>query len=110
MHNRLSGLQYSVIGVQLAILISMAILIGPGLVEGQGNPAFAWYALLIPILVIGWTIATVHRKARILGYWGLAVLMSPLAVLGIFGGWGILYVMGIMFLLWVAWQTHERPD
>ena len=39
------------------------------------------------------------RKARILGYWALALLMTPIAGLGAFGGWGLLYVFGILFLI-----------
>lgn len=75
-------------------------------VDGR-NPLIIWLFILVPVLVIALSLARVDRKARILGYWALAILMTPIAGLGIFGGWGLLYVLGILFLIWGAWMENE---
>lgn len=67
-----------------------------------------WIPLLIvPGMAVVWSVMDIERKSRILGYWALAMLMGPLAVLGLLAGWGLLYIIGILFLLWAAWIENE---
>ncbi len=90
----------------MIVLTMLALFIGQNTFENS-NPVFLMLLLLIPASVIVWSIVDIERKARILGYWGLAALMVPLAGLGIFGGYGLLYLIGIIFLLWAAWSENE---
>lgn len=96
-----------VIAVHAMIVITMLILmLGTGALFGR-NPLLAWLILLVPLLVIGASAVNIRRRERILAWWGLALLMVPIAGLGIFGGWGLLYLIGIIFLIWGAWQENE---
>lgn len=96
-----------VIAVHAMILVTMvAIFIGVG-TFGHVHPSVWLPLLIVPGMTIVWSVVDIDRKPRILGYWGLAVLMGPLAVMGLLGGWGLLYIIGIMFLLWGAWMENE---
>lgn len=96
-----------VLAVHVMIVVAMlAILFVSIGIEGR-NPLIVWMFILVPVLVIALSLVNVDRKARILGYWALAILMTPIAGLGIFGGWGLLYVFGIIFLIWGAWIENE---
>lgn len=96
-----------VVAVHAMILaVMLAIFIGVGTFS-EVHPGVWMPILLVPIMVAIWSIVDIDRKARILGYWGLALLMSPIAVMGVFGGWGLLYLIGIIFLLWAAWMENE---
>ena len=95
------------IAVHLMIVVTMlAIFVGANSF-GRANPFLLAYVLLAPSLVIGLSIFGKGRKERIVGYWLAAMMMAPIAVIGIFGGWGLLYLIGIMFLLWAAWVENE---
>lgn len=95
------------VAVHAMILVTMlTILTGAGSF-GRSNPFLLAFLLLAPILVIGLSILGISRKERIVGFWLSAMMMVPLAVLGIFGGWGLLYLVGIIFLLWAAWTENE---
>lgn len=96
-----------VTAVHVMILLTMlALLIGVDSPR-RVNPFLLAALLLPPLLVIGASIAPIRRKERIVGYWLLAMMMAPLVVLGMFGGWGLLYLIGIIFLLWAAWMENE---
>lgn len=107
MTKRLGLTRTVVLAVHAMIVLTMiAIFIGAGSLTGR-NPLLAWLILLVPVFVIVWSLLDVGRKERILGYWGLAILMTPIAGLGIFGGWGLVYLVGIIFLIWAAWNENE---
>ncbi len=66
-----------------------------------------WFILIIPLLTIVWSVVDIEPKARVMGYWGLGMMLPIIAVLGVFGGWGILYAVGVFVLLWTAWVENE---
>lgn len=98
------GILIAVHSMILMTMILLMIMVGS---FGRANPVFLSLYVLVPLMVIVWSIVAIERKARILGYWGLAALMVPLAGLGIFGGYGFLYLFGIIFLLYAAWMENE---
>lgn len=96
------------VAVHIMVFVTvLALFIGAGSF-GRSNPVFLMLYLLLPLMVVAWSVVDIEPKARILGYWGLAVLMVPLAGLGIFGGYGLLYLIGIIFLLWAALMENEE--
>lgn len=96
-----------VVGVHAMILaVMLALFIGLGTFSNV-HPGVWMPILLVPIMVLVWSLVDIDRKPRILGYWGLALLMSPIAVMGLLGGWGLLYLIGIIFLLCAAWMENE---
>lgn len=66
-----------------------------------------WLILLLPVMTIIWSIVDIEPKARVLGYWGLGMMLPIVAVLGVFGGWGLLYAIGVFVLLWTPWKENE---
>lgn len=107
MRNTISMHRGVVTMVHAMILVTMVALFILADSFGNANPVIIMLFLIVPVMVIVCSIVEIERKARILGYWGLAALMVPLAALGIFGGYGLLYLIGIIFLLWAAWVENE---
>ena len=95
------------IAVPAMIVITMVLLFVAADSYSHANPIVLTAYLILPVMVIVWSILDIGRQTRILGYWGLALSMVPLAALGIFGGYGLLYLIGIIFLLWAAWMENE---
>lgn len=95
------------IAVHAMTIVTMLLLFTVAESFGNANPVILMLFLLVPAMVVAWSVVDIDRKPRILGYWGLAALMVPLAGLGIFGGYGLLYLIGIIFLLWGAWVENE---
>jgi len=60
-----------------------------------------------PLLAIVVAIAPLARKPQFYGFLLAAALMVPAAGFGIFGGWGLLYLIGMIFILITAWQENE---
>ena len=96
-----------VIAVQLMVLATMGLLLWQASTDWPeywviamvfGPPILALVAILIPL----------SRKARIVGLYLSAMTMVPAAAFGIFGGWGVLYVISAIFLLYAAWQENEE--
>ncbi len=70
----------------------------------------AWVIAMLygpPLLAIAVAIAPLERKPQLYGFLLAAALMVPAAGFGIFGGWGLLYVIGMIFTLFTAWQENE---
>jgi hypothetical protein len=70
----------------------------------------AWVIAMLygpPLLAIIVAIAPLERKTQLYGFLLAAALMVPAAGFGIFGGWGLLYVIGMIFVLFTAWQENE---
>lgn len=107
MRSKISMYRGVLVAVHAMILVTMIALFFAADSFGNANPVILMLFLMVPALVILWSLIEIERKARILGYWGLAALMVPLAGLGIFGGYGLLYLIGIIFLLWAAWVENE---
>lgn len=97
----------ALIAIQAVILATMLTIFIAVDSFSHANPVIMMMYLMVPAMVIVWSVIEIDRKARVLGYWGLAALMVPLAGLGIFGGYGLLYLIGIIFLLWAAWTENE---
>lgn len=93
----------------LQVLIASAMLVLFFGVDsfGNANPVVLMLYLIAPAMVIIWSLVDIERRARIIGYYGLAVCMVPLAALGVFGGYGILYLFGVLTILWAAWVENE---
>lgn len=95
------------ITVHAMILATMvALFLGVGTFS-HVHPSIWLPPLLVPIMAVVWSIVDIDRKPRILGYLGMALLLGPIAVMGLLGGWGLLYLIGIIFLLWAAWMENE---
>lgn len=96
-----------IVFVHMMIIVTMAILLIRS--DSDENPAWWILALLFvpPVLAISVAISKESRPLRFIAWLAVAVLMIPAAGLGIFGGWGILYLIGIIFLLAAAWQENE---
>lgn len=102
-----SSHRLAVIAVSVVILVTMGIL----LAVSDGTKTVAWWAMLMVFLppalsLIAATIIS-DRKTRIVMLWLAGAAMVWPAVLGAFGGWGLLYVIGIIFTLFAAWQENE---
>lgn len=77
------------------------------------NQPDAWLIAILfgpPLLAILVAVAPIARRIQFYGFLLAAILMVPAAALGIFGGWGILYLIGIIFLLFTAWQENEGKE
>lgn len=70
---------------------------------GNANTLLLLTILLIPIAAITASILRISRRARIAAYLIVVVASFPIAVLGLPGGWGLLFSIGIVFLVWGAW-------
>lgn len=96
-----------IVFVHMVIIVTMALILI--LSVSPENPE--WWVLAVlfvpPVLAISFAISKESRPLRFIAYLVVAVLMIPAAGLGIFGGWGILYLIGIIFLLAAAWQENE---
>ncbi|MCA9835088.1 MAG: hypothetical protein KC435_14130 [Thermomicrobiales bacterium] len=98
----------TVIMVHAMILITTA---GIGIMTGSlfGTSSFlSWLTVLLPWFVITWSLTEMKPRIRELGYWVLAIITIPFVVLGAFSGWGMLFMLGMVFLIFGAWMERER--
>lgn len=89
------------------ILVVMVVLTSMTGALWHPRTPLVWLILLLPVMTIIWSIVDIEPKARIIGYWGLGMMLPIIAVLGVFGGWGLLYAVGVFVLLWTAWMENE---
>lgn len=94
------GILISVFAMILAIMLMIFIAAQS---FGNANTLLLLTILLIPIFAISISIATISPGVRSTGYLAIAVTSFPIAVLGLPGGWGLLFAIGILFLVWGAW-------
>lgn len=75
-------------------------------------PARAWWVypmvFVPPAVAILAATASPPGRPRITLLWLSAWLMTVPAAFGIFGGWGLLYVIGIIFALAAAWCENRK--
>lgn len=103
MSNQIAMHRGAVMAVFAMILVTMlAIFIAAGSFD-NANRFLLLTILLIPIGAIAMSIAPVTTRARVTGYLVIAAASLPIAVLGLPGGWGLLFSIGIAFLAWGAW-------
>ena len=103
MHRRIEIHRGAIIAVYAMILVTMLAIFIAARSFGNANTMLLLTILLIPIIAIAVSLATISRRARIIGYLVLTVASFPIAVLGLPGGWGLLFSIGILFLVWGAW-------
>lgn len=70
----------------------------------------SWLTILLPWLVITWSLVEMKPRQRGIGYWALAIVSIPFVILGAFSGWGMLYMTGMIFLIFGAWMEKEQAD
>ena len=103
MHRRIEIHRGAIIAVYAMILVAMLAIFIAARSFGNANTLLLLTIPLIPIIAIAVSLATISRRARIIGYLVLTVASFPIAVLGLPGGWGLLFSIGILFLVWGAW-------
>lgn len=96
-----------IIAVHAMILLTTALLF-MGSRADKPLDLRAWVLVFVPpAIAILAAIVPRSRRQRFVAYLAAAILMVPAAGFGIFGGWGLLYMIGIVFLLFTAWQENE---
>lgn len=97
----------AVIAFSIVILVTMGILLG----NRDAPEPLPWWAIptyfLPPVVALAAATVVRDRKLRIVLLWLAAASMVWPAALGVFGGYGLLYVIGIIFTLFAAWQENE---
>lgn len=53
------------------------------------------FILLLPLSIIGLSLFNVTTRVRVTGYLVVGVLMIPMALAGLTGGWGITYIISV---------------
>lgn len=90
------------------IAVSMtALMIGTGAFTGR-NPLLAWILVLAPVVVIALSMVDIAQRSRMIGYWSMTLPMLAFTVLGMLGGWGLLCLIGIIFLVWGGLMERQR--
>lgn len=102
-----SFLRVAVIAISVTILVTVSTLLWSR--DVPGSPAL-WVLLMFfipPTLALAAATVVHDRKLRVILLWVSAAAMAWPAAMGIFGGYGLLYVIGIIFTLFAAWQENE---
>jgi hypothetical protein len=100
----------------VVVVVNAMIILTMILLQGRVAERFetsAWTIAMLygpPLLAIIVAIAPLERKPQLYGFLLAAALMVPPAGFGLFGGWGLLYVIGLIFILFTAWQENEGRE
>lgn len=92
-----------VVVVYTMILVIMLAIFVAADSFGNANTFLLFTILLIPVVVITTSLLDISPRARVAAYLVTAVASLPIAALGLPGGWGLLFSIGIIFLIWAAW-------
>lgn len=100
----------------IVVVVNAMIMITMILLQARVAETFetgAWVIAMLyapPLLAIIVAIAPIERKTQFYGFLLAAALMVPAAGFGLFGGWGLLYIIGMIFLILAAWQENEGRE
>lgn len=103
MHTKTSMHRMVIIAVYTMILVAMLTIFIAADSFGNANTFLLITILLVPTAAIAMSLMPLSSRARITGYLVIAMASIPIAFLGLPGGWGLLFSIGIVFLVWGAW-------
>lgn len=92
-----------VIAVYAMILVTMLAIFIAVQSFGNANSLLLLTILLIPVTAITTSLLSLPARVRIAGYLIIAIASIPIILLGLPGGWGLLFSIGLIFLIWGAW-------